>query len=63
MLGNFIITHNLQKHYVDEEDQSKYIIMTSTSVILSKFHTRITNDKIPEMLVFGLDMVFPIEHI
>ena len=61
VLGNLVHTYSLQETYVDDADPFMGILNTAAFAVRSTFH--ITKDKIPRQLVFGRDMILPINHI
>ena len=61
VLANLVRRFELDNNYVDEDDPWKGILVTSAFNILCSFHT--TNKKPPVQLVFGIDMILPIEHL
>ena len=61
VIANLICTFELDRNYVDEDDPQKGILVADVFYIRSIYYT--TNKKSPGQLVFGRDMVLPIEHV
>ena len=58
---NIVRTYNLQKTYVYDADPWVVILVAAAFVLQSTYHRM--KDKIPGQLVFGRDIIFPIEHV
>ena len=61
VLGYLVHTYNLQETYADDDDPWMGILATVAFAVSSTYH--MTNRKIPGQLVFGRDMILPINHV
>ena len=61
VLGNLVHTYNLQETYVDDADPWMGILAAVAFAIRSTYHR--TKGKIPGQLVFGREMILPINYV
>ena len=61
LLGNLVRTYNLQETYVYAADPWTGILVAEAFAIQSMYHR--TKEKNPGQLVFGRDMLIPINHV
>ena len=61
VIGNLAHTYNLQETYIDDANPWIGILATSAFAVRSTYH--MTKDKIPGQLVFGRDMILPINQV
>ena len=61
LLGNFVLTYNLQETYVDGADPCMVILVAAAFALHSMYHT--TKGKRPGELFFGRDVILAINHI
>ena len=61
VLGNIVRSYNLQETCVDDSDPWMGILAASAFLVQSTYHR--TKQKIPGQLVFGLDMILPINRV
>ena len=61
ILENIVRTYNLQEKYVDAPEPWMGIISASAFTVQSTYHR--TKRKSPVQLVFGRDIILPINHI
>ena len=61
VLGNLVRTYNLQESYVDDTDPFMGILNTAAFAVQSTYHRK--KDKSLGQLVFGRDMILPINHV
>ena len=61
VIGNLIPAYNKYETYVDGADPWMGILVASAFDISSMYHS--TKGKIPVRMVFGRDIVLPINHI
>ena len=61
VLGNLVRTYNLQETYVDDTDPCMGILATHYFTIRSTYHRN--KGKITGQLLFGRDMIPPINHM
>ena len=60
VLGNLVRTNILQETYVDDSDPWMGILAAAAFAVQSAYHR--TQVNIPGYLVFGRDMIHPINH-
>ena len=61
VLGDLVRTYNLQETYIDDADPWIGILAAEAFAVRSTYHT--TKGKIPGHIVFGRDMILPINHV
>ena len=61
VLGNLLCTYNQQGKYVDEADPWMGILAAAAFVVLFTYHK--IKGKSPGQIVFGQDMILPIDHV
>ena len=61
ILGNLVRTYNLQETCVDDADPFMGILYTAVFAVQSTYHRK--KDKSLGQLVFGIDMILPIDHV
>ena len=61
VLWNLVRTYNVQETYVDDADPWMGILAAAAFSVRSTYH--MTKGKILGQLVFGRDMILPINHI
>ena len=61
VLGNLVRTYNLQETYVDNADPWMGILAVAAFAVRSTYYT--TKCKTPGQLVFGPDMILPINYV
>ena len=61
VLGNLVRTYNLQETYVDDADPWMGILVAAAFAVRSTYHK--TKGKIPGKLVFGRDMILPMNNV
>ena len=61
VLGNLLRTYNLQETYLYYSDPWMGILAAAAFAVCSTYHTN--KVKVPGLLVFGQDMILPINHI
>ena len=61
VLGNLVLKYNIQEMYVYDADPFMGILAAAYFAIRSMYHR--TKVKIPVQLVFGRDMILPINHV
>ena len=61
VLGKLVCTYNIQETYVDDADPWMGILSAAAFVVISMYHT--TKGKSPGQIVFGQDMILPINHV
>ena len=61
LLGNFIRTYNLHDKYVDDADPCVVIVAAAALAVRYMYHQ--TLKKSPSQLVFGRDMILPINNL
>ena len=61
LLGNLVRTYNLQETYVDDADPWMGILAAAAFAVHSNYHR--IKFKSPGQLVFGRDMILPINHL
>ena len=61
VLGNLVQTYNLHETYVDETNPWMGILVVAAFTVNSTYHQ--TKVKIMVQMVFGQDMILPINHI
>ena len=60
-LGNIVRIYNLQETYVDDADPWMGILAAASFAVRSTYHRK--KGKIPVQLVFGRDIILPINHV
>ena len=61
VLGNLLLAYNQQETYLDDADPWIGILAASAFAVRSTYHQ--TKKKSPGQLVFGRNMILPINHI
>ena len=61
VIGSLVRTYNLQETYVDDAHPWLGILAAEAFAVRSTYHT--TKGKIPGHIVFGRDMILPINHV
>ena len=61
VLGNLVRTYNLQETYVDDAHPWSGILAAEAFAVRSTYH--MTKGKISGQLLFGRDMILPINHM
>ena len=61
VIGNLLRTYNLHETYVYDADQWMGILSAVDFVVQSRYHR--INGKSPGQIVFGRDMILPINHV
>ena len=61
VLGSLVRTYNLQEAYVYDADPFMGILEASAFTVRYKYHR--TKETIPGQLVFGRDLILPINHV
>ena len=60
-LGRLVYTYNIQETYIDDDDPWMGILAIAAFAVRSTYH--IIKNKSPNQLVFGRDMMLPINHV
>jgi hypothetical protein len=60
VIGDIILTFELQDNYLDEDDPWKGILSATAFTVRLMYYT--TLQKTPWQLVFGQDMIFNVQH-
>jgi hypothetical protein len=60
VIGNIILTFELENNYLDDNDPWKGILSATAFALQSTFHTTLQNT--PGQLVFGRDMILNVKH-
>ena len=61
IIGNLVRMYNLQETYVNDAEPWMGILASTAFVVRSMYHS--TKQKIPVQLVFGQEVILPINHV